>query len=88
VRVAIHVRYRLSVKLVHSRVQALAGFVVGLLAFFNTVLHFLQNVISRDDYQRLKRLAEIARQRSVDAQASLEAHIEGQGCGGNGEAAA
>jgi len=45
-------------------------------------------IVSRDDYQRLKRLAEDARETSIDAQATLEAHIEGHGCDGNGEAAA
>jgi hypothetical protein len=45
-------------------------------------------IISKDEYQRLKRLAENALQTSIDAQATLEAHIEGHGCDGNGEAAA
>jgi hypothetical protein len=33
----------------------------------------------------LKRLAENALQTSIDAQATLEAHIEGHDCDGNGE---
>jgi hypothetical protein len=45
-------------------------------------------IVSKEDYQRLKRLAESARQRSIDAQATLEAHIEDHGCEGNVEAAA
>jgi hypothetical protein len=45
-------------------------------------------IISKDDYENLKRVAEDARERSIEAQAALEAHIEDHGCDGNGEAAA
>jgi uncharacterized membrane protein len=45
-------------------------------------------VLSKPDYEELKQAAEVARHRSIQAQANLEAHIEEHGCDGNGEAAA
>ena len=41
-------------------------------------------VLSKEDYERLKDFAEESRQRSIDAQTKLEAHIAEHGCGGNG----
>jgi hypothetical protein len=45
-------------------------------------------ILSKDDYEKLKYIAEDARHRSMAAQANLEAHVQGHGCGGNGEVAA
>lgn len=45
-------------------------------------------VLAKPDYERLKKAADIARDRSLEAQANLEAHIHDHGCATNGEAAA
>jgi len=45
-------------------------------------------VLSKDDYERLKRVAEEARAQSAEAQVKLDAHIQEHGCGHNGEVAA
>jgi hypothetical protein len=45
-------------------------------------------ILPKGDYEKLKQVAERARQRSLEAQASLEAHIGEHGCGDNGEVAA
>jgi hypothetical protein len=45
-------------------------------------------IIPKAEYERLKSAAEAARQRSIDAQAKLDAHIQEHGCDGNGEVAA
>jgi hypothetical protein len=37
-------------------------------------------VLSEDNYDKLKQNAEHARQRSIEAQASLESHIKEHGC--------
>jgi len=45
-------------------------------------------ILSKNDYETLKAAAEIARRRSLEAQADLEAHVLEHGCDGNGAAAA
>jgi uncharacterized small protein (DUF1192 family) len=45
-------------------------------------------VLSKDEYERLKGLAENAHSRSVEAQARLEAHIREHECGNNIDAVA
>ena len=45
-------------------------------------------VLSKADYERLKKAAEIARAASMQAQANLEAHVQDHGCDRNGEIAA
>ena len=45
-------------------------------------------VLSKAEYERLKKAAEIAHASSMKAQADLEAHIQDHGCDGNGEIAA
>jgi hypothetical protein len=45
-------------------------------------------VLSKPEYERLKKAAEIARSASMQAQADLEAHVQDHGCDGNGEIAA
>jgi Zn finger protein HypA/HybF involved in hydrogenase expression len=42
-------------------------------------------VVSKAEYERLKSAAEAARQRSINAQANLEAHVESHGCDGDGD---
>lgn len=45
-------------------------------------------VLTKADYEKFRERAEKARQRSIQAQADLDAHIQDHGCDGNGEAAA
>ena len=44
--------------------------------------------LPKAEYEKLRRAAENARHRSMEAQAELQSHIEEHGCDGNGEVAA
>jgi len=45
-------------------------------------------VLPMDDYERLQGAAEVARQRSIEAQATLKAHVREHRCDDDGEMAA